>query len=266
MSANLKIIKIKLDIDLFRSADKRVRNQLIACMHAHNELAVLNRLLMFSMNEIGDGELHDSAQSVQMWSVLQILAGKLFETWQMIADRFLKANPVDPAVRSLGEDDAASLDFLREYFGIKPLKNSTLRTIRDKTAFHYDSFDFDDAIENLATGENNIYLAQHPANCVYYIGSSLIFRAVFAKIARGGANQGYLSFNEAVMAGYNVAVKESSLVNLEMHKLLYALIQNLLPVILGTPMETLESELIQVLDAPDPEKVGLPTFIEIGTT
>jgi hypothetical protein len=54
-------------------------------MHAHNELTILNRMLMFT-----DGELHNSAQSVQMWCMLQILAAKLFETWIMLAERFLR--------------------------------------------------------------------------------------------------------------------------------------------------------------------------------
>jgi hypothetical protein len=41
-------------------------------MHAHNELTILNRVLMFTMNDVGDGELHNSAQSVQMWCNIMI--------------------------------------------------------------------------------------------------------------------------------------------------------------------------------------------------
>jgi hypothetical protein len=66
-------------------------------MHAHNELTVLNRILMFSMNKTANGELHDSAQSVQMWCLLQVLAAKLVETWNMLNERFLKATPEDPS-------------------------------------------------------------------------------------------------------------------------------------------------------------------------
>jgi hypothetical protein len=76
-------------------ASNRLRNQFVGCMHAHNELTILNRLLMFTMNDTGDGELHNSAQSVQMWFMLQLLAAKLFETWVMLNERFLQANPPD---------------------------------------------------------------------------------------------------------------------------------------------------------------------------
>src|SRR6266702_3221987 len=41
-----------------RKLPNRERNQLFGCMHAHNELTALNRLLMFSMNDTTDGDLH----------------------------------------------------------------------------------------------------------------------------------------------------------------------------------------------------------------
>jgi len=48
---------------------------------------------MFAMNDTGDGELHNSAQSVRCGGVLQILAAKLVETWVMVNERFLQSNP-----------------------------------------------------------------------------------------------------------------------------------------------------------------------------
>jgi hypothetical protein len=62
-----RIIHIAVDEARLKGASNRVRNQFVGCMHAHNEVTILNRLLMFTMNNTGDGELHNSAQSVQMW-------------------------------------------------------------------------------------------------------------------------------------------------------------------------------------------------------
>jgi hypothetical protein len=67
-----------------------LRNQLMGCMHAHNELTVLNR---FGTNPVGDGELADSAGSVQMWCLLQVLAGKLYETSVMVIKTVSAAQP-----------------------------------------------------------------------------------------------------------------------------------------------------------------------------
>ena len=62
-------------------------------------------------------------------------------------------------------------------------KDSALKIIRDKTAFHYDRINITEAAANLAAGENSIYLAQHPANSLYYMGSALVFRAALAMTA-----------------------------------------------------------------------------------
>jgi hypothetical protein len=86
-------------------------------MHAHNELAVLNRLLMFSLNDVSDGQLHDQEHGVQMWRIMQVLAGKLYESWNMLVERFLQSNPEDPAIQALQTEHRMSLDWLRGYFG-----------------------------------------------------------------------------------------------------------------------------------------------------
>ena len=133
---------------------------------------------MFTMNDPGDGELHDSARSVQMWFMLQLLAAKLFETWVMLTERFLQSNPPD-VVGRLEPTYKASLEWLTDYFGNgQPFKDSALKIIRDKTAFHYDRINITEAAANLAAGENSIYLAQHPANSLYYMGSALVFRSL----------------------------------------------------------------------------------------
>jgi len=86
MSREFQIVQLMIDEDALRGADNRLRNQLAWCMHAHNELTCLNRILLFSMNDTGDGELHGSAKSVQMWCLLQVLAAKLVETWIMLIE------------------------------------------------------------------------------------------------------------------------------------------------------------------------------------
>ena len=43
----------------------------------------------------------------------------------------------------------------------------------------------------MAAGENSLYLAQHPANSLYYMGSALVFRAIFAMIADKADGAGF---------------------------------------------------------------------------
>jgi len=265
MPKDFQLIHLTVDEERLKSASNRMRNQFIGCMHAHNELAILNRLLMFTMNNTGDGELHNSAQSVQMWCMLQLLAAKLFETWTMLNERFLQSNPPD-VVERLEPAHQANLQWLIDYFGKdKPLKDSALKIIRDKTAFHYDRLNLTEAADNLAAGENSLYLAQHPANSLYYMGSALVFRAIFAMIADkvdGTFNGGH---EERVIEGTKIAMEHASKANWHMHMVLYGLIRLLMDDVRGQASENEQQVRINVLDAPAPERVGIPAFIDIGS-
>jgi hypothetical protein len=264
MAKDFQLIHITVDEARLRGASNRLRNQFVGCMHAHNELTILNRLLMFTMNDTGDGELHNSAQSAQMWCMLQILAAKLFETWAMLTERFLQSNPLDVVAR-LEPAQQESLQWLIDYFGNgQPFKDSALKIIRDKTAFHYDRLNLSEAADNLAAGENSLYLAQHPANSLYYMGSALVFRAIFSMIADKADGAANGSHEVRVHKGTKIALDDASKANWHMHAVLYGLIKLLMDDVLGRPAENEQQIRINVLDAPAPERVGIPAFIDIG--
>jgi hypothetical protein len=265
MSGDLEIIQLDIEPKAFKQLPNRLRNQFVGCMHAHNELAVLNRLLMFSLNDVGDGELHNDAHGVQMWCVLQVLIGKLFETWNMLGKRFLKSNPEDAAITGLSAEHKKSLAWLQDYFGLPDrLKETPLRTIRDKTAFHYDKLKLDQAVDDLAPPECRVYLAQHPVNTVYYAGSALVFRTVFAAIADKASDTSSRTSGERMKEGVDITLDHVNKVNLHLHNLLYGLIKHLLGWPFGETAENTQQIRIRVLNAPKPTLVGLPMFIEIG--
>lgn len=136
--------------------------------------------------------------------------------------------------------------------------------IRDKTAFHYDKLNLEEAVNNLAAGENTIYLAQHPANSLCYVGSAIVFRTAFAMIADRAQDATGRSHGERVKEGFRITTEDAKAVNWHMHVLLYGLIENLLEEALACPLETLDQVRINVCGAPDPDDVGLRTFIDIG--
>jgi hypothetical protein len=266
MSKDFDVIQLEIDEAFVQGLDTRVRNQLMGCMHAHNELTVLNRIFMFGTNPVGGGELADSAGSVQMWCLLQVLAGKLYETWAMVIKRFLAAQPEDSAIAGLRPDHRANLDWLKAYFGESEagLRQSPIRIIRDKTAFHYDKLNLTEAVHNLALHENTIYLAQHPANSLYYLGSVAVFRAIFSVIADKSGDTSKLTQSERTARGAQIATDDAKYVNYHLHLVLYGLIEQLLERAVGGPLTSLDQVRIPVRGAPDPDAMTIPTFIDIG--
>jgi hypothetical protein len=264
MAKDFQLIRLTVDEGRLKGASNRLRNQFVGCMHAHNELTILNRLLMFAANNTGDDEVHKSAHMVQEWCLLQLLAAKLFETWVMLNERFLQSNPPDVVAR-LEPEHQESLRWLTDYFGKdKPYKDSALKIIRDKTAFHYDRLNLSEAADNLAAGENSLYLAQHPANSLYYLGSALVFRAIFAMIADKAGGAAYGGHNDRTITGLRIAQEDAKNANWHMHMMLYGLILLLMDDVLGQPAENEPQVRINVLDALAPERVGIPAFIDIG--
>ena len=157
-----------------------------------------------------------------------------------------------------------NLAWLSEYFGDKPLKETALRTIRDKTAFHYDKLNLDEATDALTEKESKIYIAEHPANACYYLGSVLVFRAAFAAIADKAIDTSSVNESERVAAGVKIAQNDLNEANMHVHEVLYGLIELLLETAIGGPLDDLEQLRIPVVGAPKPSMVALPMFIEIG--
>lgn len=259
MDQEFRIIRFQIGPEAIQKLPNRQRNQLVGCMHAHNELVVL----MFSLNDVGEGELHDHAHGVQMWTVMQLLTGKLFETWNMLIERFLKSSPEDPAIAALG-DAHKDLDWLKDYFGIAPLNDTALRTIRDKTGFHYDKLNLDQAVGALTEHESMVYVAEHPANACYYLGSTLVFSAAFAAIADKRVDTSAMNQNERMAAGVKIALDELNEVNHRIHNVLYRIIKPLLEQTAGGSLDNVGRLDILVAGAPKPAMVALPMFIDIG--
>jgi len=261
MSADFQVIQHDIAAATMKSLGNRQRNQLVGCMHAHNELVALNRLLMFSLNAVGEGELHDAAQGVQMWCVLQVLVGKLYETWNMLRERFMKAQPEDPALTVLTPKQRASLEWLKNYFGEDKQKTNALWTIRDKTAFHYDKLNLEQAMQETGDEAHRVYLAQHPANSLYYAGSALIFQTVFAMIADQATDTSKMTSVERMREGVKIALHDVNHANMHMHEVLYGLIYGFLKPSLNAEQQQVR---VQIKDAPKSTQVALPMFLDIG--
>jgi hypothetical protein len=215
-----KIITYIIEDKTLQNMSDRRRNQLFGCMHAHNELTFLNRLLSFTLNPTASGELHEHAQANQMWCVLQLLSGKLFETWQMLTKRISLRKPVDPIVANLSSEHQKNLTWLITYFGDKNWKKSPIKLVRDTTAFHYSGIDMGQALNHIADRKNIIHLAEHPANTLYYLGSAVVFRTIFAMVVDQAKSPGNLSYDELIARGSQIVMDDVNNANFHLHEVL----------------------------------------------
>ncbi len=121
-----------------------------------------------------------------------------------------------------------------------------------------------EAIHSLGLHENAIYLAQHPANALYYLGTAAVFRAIFAMIADKSGDTGNLTHGARTLRGTQIAPGDVKQTNFHMHLVLHGLIEQLLERAIGKPIHIIDQLRISVQGAPDPDAMTLPTFIDIG--
>ena len=110
-----------------------------------------------------------------------------------------------------------------------------------------------------------MYIAEHPANACYYLGSVLVFRAIFAAIADQAIDTSALNEGARVAEGSKIALNNINEANLHVHNVLYGLISWLLEKETGKTFEEMEVLRIPVVGAPKPSRIALPMFIDIGS-
>jgi len=108
-----------------------------------------------------------------------------------------------------------------------------------------------------------VYLAQQPINTVYYLGSSLVFRTLFTMISDKEDGVSVGSPRDRTKQGLNIAIRDASQANVNLHRVLYGLIERLLVKAEGKPLHTLRQDRIDIKGAPDPDTVRLPLFLDI---
>ena len=111
--------------------------------------------------------------------------------------------------------------------------------------------------------ERRVYLAQHPINGLYYLGSPLVFRTVFAMIADKSGDTSNMSQIERMQKGVKIALADLNKVNIHLNGILYGIISAALDAPELAPLNKPERLLIPVIDAPKTKSVGLPMFVDI---
>ena len=139
-----------------------------------------------------------------------------------------------------------------------------LSIIRDRSSFHYDKdLDLDEAVADVSDEERRVYLAQHPINGLDYLGSSLVFRTVFAMIADKAGDTSDMLQIERMQKGVKIALADLNKVNIHFNGVLYGIISAALDAPEVAPLAKPERLLIPVIDAPKMKSVGLPMFVDI---
>jgi hypothetical protein len=102
--------------------------------HVRNELLVIEKFLIWTMNNQTDGDVLSNVNVFQELTIIRLLAGKLWEAWLLLDNKAY--SKILQALRTkLNPKTRTTLEELEAYFDNK---KNMIEMIRNRFAFHYD--------------------------------------------------------------------------------------------------------------------------------
>lgn len=177
----MKITKIKFSREALSKIPERERILFVSLAHAANELNVLSKLYQIAMNP-PQNEIERKAMVVQAFLIGKMLAGKLYETWNLFTKAYF-GTKISKIYEPLFDSDAQnSLKFLKNYFN----NENVISLVRNRFAFHYGADQIQGGFEAMEHDAIlDMYLDAYNPNTMYSFADDIVNFAMFEAIAPG---------------------------------------------------------------------------------
>ena len=179
MAKEQTVTEVSIPLAAFRTLSCNERNALLAFAHASNEVGALLRVVMIAQNQPSVAPIYDLYATTQALTFQKVLAGKLYECWNLIAARYFSTGlgrVYDAKLHSSGQRGLAQL---KRYFG---RSTNIIAMIRNDAAFHYSRQDVSGDLDELAEEDCRVYLADKVTSALYLVGEKALYRHLLRQI------------------------------------------------------------------------------------
>jgi hypothetical protein len=143
-----------------------------------NEINILQKLALFSTNKKSEiSEFENKAQNAQAFFVFTILAGKLWEGWQMVNKEFFSKGLRQEYFDALPDEGREALNFLGKYFS----EQNIICKIRNQFAFHYGSEEIKKELKANTDENFELILSEFSGNCLFYFANTIVGSAIISE-------------------------------------------------------------------------------------
>jgi hypothetical protein len=178
MAKRPTVTEVCIPLAAFRTLNRDERNLLLTFAHATNEMWAIFRLVMIAQNQQSIGPICDLYRDTQTFTLQKVLAGKLYECWNLVAARYFATGLgqfYDPKLLHSGKE---SLARLKRYFG---RSTNIIALIRNDAAFHYSRHDVSAYLDELTDDDCRVYLAS-TIHALYWVGEEPMRRHLLRQI------------------------------------------------------------------------------------
>jgi len=171
-----RIVIKKSEFDTIPEKDRLFIVLISACT---NEISILHKLITYSNYYVEDKTIN-TAQNVQSFFLIKLLAGKLVEGYDIIRKDYFGSSLSREYAAELSEDSKAALTILHSYF---KRNDNLIKLIRNKFSFHYDSDIVKEQLDKIPDEEDlELYLASNHGNSLYTLSHITSSNALFNEV------------------------------------------------------------------------------------
>jgi len=170
----IEIFRIPISKRQLQAIPADERNLLLLTSHAVNQLSVLRKILIFSLNYESANEIENTLSAGQSQTILRFLFGALAEAWEM-AKRPINQKLIGRDYIGLIEvNGIAAYDKLKKHFG----KSNLLHKLRNTIAYHHPSTqELEAAFEDVPEDEDWAWYPSDTINNSFYLASDMVISA-----------------------------------------------------------------------------------------
>jgi hypothetical protein len=252
-SRAIDVYHVVISQEKLRAMSSDERAFLLLLGYAANQVSMLQKLLMFSMNKLPSSELEQTLCAAQTQMILRLAIGTLHESWLMIKKRFVGSSIGRAYLSRLDEGGLAALEKLKRMDG----KSNLISSIRNNYSFHFpdDTAEIDAAFFDACSDPNsdglwNLYFSKYGFNSQYLVSDLIVVHGITKLTKEADPNAGQQRIMDDV---------GETIVNLfEFTKAFFAAawLKNF-----GTTLDA--KELIKIVEPPPIWDVSIPFFIDM---
>jgi hypothetical protein len=214
--------------------------------HLRNEFMVLVKLLKWSINTSSDDPILTDVNVSQTFIFSRLLAGKLWEGWQLMHKAYFATKLSLSIESTLPEKAQTALEGLKKYFGKKNLIDS----VRNEFAFHYDPQRVRTQLASVEESDDlKIYVSEKSANMFYQMSEIIVGSAMLEAVEPGDFVAATKKFTKEVMD-----------ISLQFIDFCDGCLNHMIMNYIGKDAEEADAEEINIIDPPNRDDIQLPFF------
>ena len=213
--------------------------------HFANEIIFLIKLLLITQ-ALPSEKIPAKAELTQALFVHKILAGKLYEGWQMIRKYYYGTAISKDYNEFLEKEAQEAVKQLNRYFN----KPNFISKVRNSYSFHYGPDKIEPTLKEMEDGDEfDMYIAEQHVNTLYYVCESVINKAMLHELEPNDLQSGFDKLFQDIV---------------KVHQLLLTFIPSFMKIFAGRHFVRTESnpvlEIIEI-DMPSIKDLRLPFFV-----